>query len=1478
MSFNAVNAGTIAAVITMDNTRFTSGVNGAISSMMKFNDQGATMSRRLINLGTGMTDLGVAMTKFVSVPVAAAMLGSAAAVIKFESAMTGVAKTANLNSTELANLSEEIMEMSKTIPMTTTELAAIAEVAGQLGIKTTALAEFTETMAMMTTSTNMSAEEAATQLARFANITQMSQSDFDRLGAVVVDLGNNFATTEAEIAEAAQRLAGAGKLVGMSEADIMAVAAAYTSLGINVEAGGTAISRVLRDIETQVQMGGENLNKFAQTAGMSVEEFSAAWRDDAATAFNSVIVGLNGVYESGGNVIQTLKEMGFTEIRVTDAMSRLATSGTVLSTALNHATNAWYDNTALITEAERRYATTESQIKTLGNQVNVLGIQFGNILLPSIQRIVDGAKDLLDWIENLDEGTKKSIIAWGKFVVAMGPTIMIMGKLTKTVGGVMAAVELAAGGGRILTSSYTLLEKTIAGLIVKYNAWKAARAGVAAATVAETATEAANATAKTAATAATAANAAATATGATATAAHTVATTADTAAIVMQTTATEAATVAQKGFIATLATNPLTWVAGAVIGLVALVAAVTTLKDDTEALTSASKANKEEVDSLQKKYDEAKETYGETSEEAQRLAAELDKATVAFDSNKMTVEQWENRIEDSKKRASDFRDSMSELNDAYNTNAGSMRNLYYEYAELAGIEGRTEAEKQRLLEVTNQLSSAVGNSAIQYDVLNDKLSLTVEQVMKLTEAEQDRLAYDTAIQKRSDIYTEQAEVLTDLEVATMQLEAAQHNLSKAEADSEEVAGRLEVQYGYVSPELSKYSAEVETAQAEVDRLTAEQKELEAELDKVMPIITDYATRQGAMEAATRLMTEAGMSQEDALKKANEAFGLTEDSAIAMIEAEDLLAYQTEQAEAALEAATEDVIKMVDEMPGLQSALTNAGQTVDDFAQKLVDAGMSAEQFEAIVSSQLEEVGNALEEFNGKDHVTLSEFKTNLADRAAAQQVWSDSYKAIMEKTGLDGNSAFIQYIGSLPLEQAGLLEEMANDPNLAALAEEYDSTMQTAYENSLGWLDQLAAEGKEKTAGIGQGLAEGTKEGYEEMCNGIIESAKNNMNDTISGMRDAAGVHSPSTKTIPIGEGIADGVRVGFEQSAPHLVSSINAVMMNVITQMGSSSGQWNGIGATLMQNLIAGVSSQSGAFNGTLSTMFSGAVAMSTSTLTAGFTSAAQQSVARFRTTFTSGLNAWRVQTIALFTSAYVNVSAIGSSLMATAGTTAATAYRTAFVAGMTIAIATMKAIVTTAAVGISVQGYLAFYSAGSNAGQGFIDGLEGKRSSILATAESIGDAAAKKIEEALEIKSPSRRTRRTGAFTGEGLRLGMLDKVKAIAAAGKTLADAASQSIMPTMSYAAEPSYGTYAPAYAAAGTIDYEQLGAAVVNAMGETKAEENSSVVDKLNEIGVGIVGAISGMTVNMDGKTVGNITTDTVDKNIGRKAKVKGMGI
>ena len=121
----------------------------------------------------------------------------------------------------------------------------------------------------------------------------MSQKNFDRLGSTIVSLGNNSATTEADIVAMAMRLAGAGHQVKMTEAQILGLAASLSSVGIEAEAGGSAFSKVMINMQLAVETGNDSLKDFASVAGMTTSEFSKAFEEDAAGALTTFIKGLS---------------------------------------------------------------------------------------------------------------------------------------------------------------------------------------------------------------------------------------------------------------------------------------------------------------------------------------------------------------------------------------------------------------------------------------------------------------------------------------------------------------------------------------------------------------------------------------------------------------------------------------------------------------------------------------------------------------------------------------------------------------------------------------------------------------------------------------------------------------------------------------------------------------------------------------------------------------------------------------------------------------------------------------------------------------------------------------------------------------------------------------------------------------------------------------------------------------------------------
>lgn len=434
------------------NQDFANSYNDSTNKLKNFgNGIGAT--------GEKLKSVGRGMTTYVTAPLIAGVGLSVKAASDFDSAFTGVKKTVDEVTDKngkvtysYAKLESGIRNMAKEIPASTTEISNVAEAAGQLGIETPNVLGFTRTMIDMGQATNMSSEDASTALAKLANITQMPQKNFDRLGSSIVALGNNMATTERDIVEMSLRLAGSGKQANMSESQILGLAAAMSSVGINAEAGGGSMSRVMQKIQTDVLSGKGNLNKFAKVSGMTSKEFQKAWKTDASQAIVSFVKGLGEAKKSGKDVTGILKQMGITSTQEVDTMLRLSGAGDLLAKALDVSADGWKENKALSEEATKRYATFESKLKIVKNKLMDIGIELGGPFMDALSSALDALEPLFKVLTNLAKSFSQASPMMQKFIIgiiaivaAAGPLLMIIGTIATAVSGIIGLISAVAG-------------------------------------------------------------------------------------------------------------------------------------------------------------------------------------------------------------------------------------------------------------------------------------------------------------------------------------------------------------------------------------------------------------------------------------------------------------------------------------------------------------------------------------------------------------------------------------------------------------------------------------------------------------------------------------------------------------------------------------------------------------------------------------------------------------------------------------------------------------------------------------------------------------------------------------------------------------------------------------------------------------------------------------------------------------------------
>jgi len=358
------------------------GVSGGLG---RLNGQLRGMSGGLSDVGRGIGSVAGGFDRIATRGAIAAAAGLGAVVtaaVSFEDAFAGVRKTVDASESEFGALEDRLREMARTMPVSFEELAAITEAGGALGIAFAGLDEFTDTVAKLAVTTDLSADQAATSLGVLGNVLNLRAEDFDNFGSALVDLGNKGSSTESQILDIAERIGATGSLIGLRSDQVLGFGAAVANVGIEAEAGGSALQRFFIDALTAVESGGEDLETFARTAGVSAESFRDSFREDAGTALNDFIEGLGQLPEAVQ--IETLADLGFNDVRITRTLLGLAGDVNGLEDSLRISAEAFAANSALGEEAAKRFGTTANQLKILKQNVVDAAVVIGEQLLPVV--------------------------------------------------------------------------------------------------------------------------------------------------------------------------------------------------------------------------------------------------------------------------------------------------------------------------------------------------------------------------------------------------------------------------------------------------------------------------------------------------------------------------------------------------------------------------------------------------------------------------------------------------------------------------------------------------------------------------------------------------------------------------------------------------------------------------------------------------------------------------------------------------------------------------------------------------------------------------------------------------------------------------------------------------------------------------------------------------------------------------------------
>lgn len=427
----SINVGQAVGYLDLDTSGFQRGFKSALQDLRTFNDNSATATTKLGALGSTFQSVGSAMTKNLTVPIAGAGVAVAGVAAKFESAMSEVAAISGASGNELQALTDKAQEMGATTKFSASESAEALKYMAMAGWDTEAMLNGINGVMQLAAASGEDLASTSDIVTDAMTAFGLSADQSTRFADVLAQTANRSNTSVALMGETFKYVAPVAGALGYSIEDTSVAIGLMANSGIKGSQAGTSLKNVLTNLAKptdQVQSYMDKLNISLTDSAGNVKPLNQLL-NEMRDGFNGLTEAEKAEYAAG--------------IAGKEGMSGLLAIVNSSQTDFDNLTEAINNSSgAAQNVADVMMDNLGGQLTILKSTLEGIAISFGNILLPAVKKVVESLQGFLTWLNGLTDGQKQLVVTIAMVVAAIGPVLLIIGKLITAVTNIIKVVNL----------------------------------------------------------------------------------------------------------------------------------------------------------------------------------------------------------------------------------------------------------------------------------------------------------------------------------------------------------------------------------------------------------------------------------------------------------------------------------------------------------------------------------------------------------------------------------------------------------------------------------------------------------------------------------------------------------------------------------------------------------------------------------------------------------------------------------------------------------------------------------------------------------------------------------------------------------------------------------------------------------------------------------------------------------------------------